>query len=84
LELVRRLDTFIAMHRAIQDHIRGLIWWFYSDLDAYRTDPTPRRRTELRARFDRIFRRSAGVNKRGTGTTVIVRSTALIMRRKIA
>ena len=58
--LVHRLDTFTAMHRTAQDHLRGLIWWFYSDLKTYRTDPTPRRRTELRARFDRIFRRSTG------------------------
>ncbi len=32
----------------------------YADLKACRVDPTPRRRRELRARFDRIFRRSTG------------------------
>jgi hypothetical protein len=37
-----------------------LIWWFYSDLKAYRADPTPHRRTELRARLDRIFNRQTG------------------------
>ena len=58
--LVHKLDTFTDMHRTAQDHIRGLIWWFYSDLKAYRTDPTRRRRTELRARFDRIFYRRTG------------------------
>jgi len=58
--LVQRLDTFTAMHRTAQDHIRGLIWWFYSDLKAYRIDPTPRRRSEMRTRFDRIFRRCTG------------------------
>jgi hypothetical protein len=58
--LVHRLDTFTAMHRTAQDHIRGLIWWFYSDLKAYRIDPTPRRRSEMRTRFDRIFRRCTG------------------------
>lgn len=58
--LVHKLDTFTAQHRATQDRIRHLIWWFYADLKAYRSDPTPRRRHELRARFDRIFRRSTG------------------------
>ena len=40
--------------------MRALIWWFYHDLKAYRTKPTARRRGELRARFDRIFRRRTG------------------------
>ena len=55
--LVHKLDTFTDAQRAAQQHVRGLIWWFYADLKAYRRDPTPRRRSELRARFDRIFRR---------------------------
>jgi hypothetical protein len=58
--LVHKLDTFTDLHRTAQSRIRGLIWWFYRDLKAYRIDPTPRRRTELRARFDRIFRRRSG------------------------
>ena len=58
--LVHKLETFTDLHRTAQSHIRGLIWWFYSDLKAYRCDPTPRRRAELRARFDRIFRRRTG------------------------
>jgi hypothetical protein len=40
--------------------VRGLIWWFYADLKAYRIEPTSRRRTEMRARFDRIFVRTTG------------------------
>jgi hypothetical protein len=58
--LVHKLDTFTALHRAAQDRIRDLIWWFYADLKAYRAEPNPRRRSELRARFDRIFRRRTG------------------------
>jgi len=58
--LVHKLDTFTDLHRTAQGHIRALIWWFYSDLKAYRADPTPRRRTEMRARFDRIFNRQTG------------------------
>ena len=35
--------------------MRDLIWQFYADLKAYRSHPTKRRKTALRARFDRIF-----------------------------
>src|SRR5205085_8673429 len=52
--------TFTNQQRRAQQHVRGLIWWFYADLKAYRLDPTPRRRSELRARFDRIFQRHTG------------------------
>jgi hypothetical protein len=58
--LVHKLDTFTDAQRAAQQHVRGLIWWFYADLKAYRLDPTRRRRSELRARFDRIFQRRTG------------------------
>ena len=55
--LVHKLETFTDQHRAAQQHLRGLIWSFYADLKTYQTAPTARRRGELRARFDRIFRR---------------------------
>lgn len=58
--LVHKLETFTDQQRAAQQHVRGLIWWFYADLKAYRRDPTPRRRREMRARFDRIFLRHTG------------------------
>jgi hypothetical protein len=58
--LVHKLDTFTDLHRSAQERIRALIWWFYADLKAYRAAPTARRRGELRARFDRIFRRRTG------------------------
>jgi hypothetical protein len=58
--LVHKLDTFTDLHRAAQQRMRALIWRFYDDLKAYRTEPTARRRGELRARFDRIFRRRTG------------------------
>jgi len=58
--LVHKLDTFTDHQRRMQQHLRALIWWFYRDLKAYRSEPTPRRRTELRARFDRIFGRRTG------------------------
>jgi hypothetical protein len=56
--LVHKLDAFTDRHRSVQQHVRGLIWWLYADLKAYRAAPTPRRGRELRARFDRIFHRS--------------------------
>jgi hypothetical protein len=58
--LVHKLDTFTDRHRTAQQRIRALIWWFYADLKAYRHDPTPQRKAALRARFDRIFKRTTG------------------------
>ena len=58
--LVHKLDTFTDHQRTAQQRMRSLIWWFYRDLKAYRREPTPRRRSELRARFDRIFQRRTG------------------------
>jgi hypothetical protein len=58
--LVHKLDTFTHQHRAAQQLVRSLIWWFYRDLKAYRSDPTPQRKAALRARFDRIFQRRTG------------------------
>jgi hypothetical protein len=58
--LVHKLEPVTDKQRRAQQHVRGLIWWFYADLKAYRVDPTPRRGRELRARFDRIFRRRTG------------------------
>ena len=40
--------------------MRALIWWYYADLKAYRREPSRRRRSELRARFERLFRRRTG------------------------
>ena len=58
--LVHKLNAFTDLHRAAQQRVRGLIWWYYRDLKAYQSEPTPRRRAELRARFDRIFKRRTG------------------------
>jgi hypothetical protein len=58
--LVHKLDSFTDQQRAAQARMRDLIWGFYADLKAYRREPSRRRRAELRARFDRIFRRRTG------------------------
>jgi len=58
--LIHKLNTFTDQHRAAQERLRSLIWWFYADLKAYRREPSPARKAALRARFDRIFKRRTG------------------------
>ena len=58
--LIHKLDTLTDKHLQTQQRLRSLVWWFYADLKAYRRDPDKRRRGQLRARFDRIFRRRTG------------------------
>jgi hypothetical protein len=58
--LAHKLDTFTNLHRAAQTLVRALIWRFCDYLKEYRADATARRRGELRARFDYIFRRCTG------------------------
>ena len=58
--LVHKLGTFTDRQHAAQQFMRALIWWFYADLKAYKRDPCRRRKGQLRARFDRIFRRRTG------------------------
>jgi Transposase IS66 family len=58
--LVHQLIPFNDRQRLAVDLVRQLIWWFYADLKAYRRDPSRQRRGQLRARFDRIFRRRTG------------------------
>jgi hypothetical protein len=55
--------------------VRQLIWGFYRDLKAWKTDPCPRRASALRARFDRIFTRR-------TGFVMLDRLLARLHRRK--
>jgi hypothetical protein len=57
---VHKLTGFNDHDRAAQQRTRRLIWDFYRDLKAYRDAPSPRRRANLRARFDRIFTRKTG------------------------
>ena len=58
--LVHKLDTFNELQHVAQQRVRSLIWRYYADLKDYRLNPTPRRRHQLRARFDRIFCRRTG------------------------
>jgi hypothetical protein len=54
------IDTFTEHQRVAQKRVRSLMWRFYADLETYRINPTPRRRRQLRARFNRIFCRRTG------------------------
>ncbi|HEY8801718.1 MAG TPA: transposase [Candidatus Dormibacteraeota bacterium] len=58
--LVHKLDAFTEHGRMAQQTLQSLIWWFYRDLLAYKREPSPRRKAEMRTRFDRIFRRRTG------------------------
>jgi Transposase IS66 family len=58
--LVHKLIPFNERQRRAVELVRQLIWWFYADLKAYKRDPCRRRAAQLRARFDRIFRRRTG------------------------
>jgi hypothetical protein len=63
---VHQLIPFNERQRLAIDLVRQLIWWFYGPrarpegLKAYRSDPGRKRAAQLRARFDRIFRRRTG------------------------
>lgn len=58
--LVHRLDTFTAAQSRAQQRVRARIWWLYADLKAYRRDPAPHRKKQLRRRFDRLFGQRTG------------------------
>ena len=53
--LVHKLDTFTEAARLAKEQVRAAIWTFYADLKAYRKNPEPARKIELRASFDAVF-----------------------------
>jgi hypothetical protein len=73
--LVHQLIPFNQRQRLAIDLVRQLIWWFYADLKTYKGDPCRQRRGQLRARFERIFRRR-------TGFVTLDRLLARLHRRK--
>ena len=62
--LVHQLIPCNDRQRLAIDLVRQLIWWFpmglWADLKADQRDPCRQRAAQLRARFDRIFRRRTG------------------------
>lgn len=58
--LIHKLDAFSESQRRAKERMRSRIWWFYADLKSYRENPEPRRRREMRRRFDKIFTTRTG------------------------
>ena len=57
---VHKPETCADRQRAVQQLVRGPIWWFCAGLKAYRREPMSRRRGELRTHLDRGFQRTPG------------------------
>ena len=58
--LVHKLIPANDRQRNAVEVARRMIWWFYRQLKAFKLDPSPQRAVELRARFDRVFKRRTG------------------------
>ena len=58
--LVYKLIPANDRQRSAVEVTRRMIWWFYRQLKAFKLAPGPERAAELRARFDRIFKRRTG------------------------
>lgn len=58
--LIHKLDGFNDRQRQAIARIRAGVWRLYADLKAYCRDPTPRARTALKARFERLFTSRTG------------------------
>ena len=58
--LVHKLIPANDRQRNAVEVTRQMIWWFYRQLKAFKLAPSPERAAELRARFDRIFKRRTG------------------------
>jgi len=58
--LVHKLVPANDRQRGAVEVARRTIWWFYDQLKAFKLAPGPERAVELRARFDRIFKRRTG------------------------
>ena len=58
--LVHKLIPANDQQRNAVEITRRMLWWFYPQLKAFKADPNPQRAAELRARFDRIFKRRTG------------------------
>ena len=58
--LIHKLDTFCESQRKAVARIRHRIWWLYADIKDYCRDPTARRKSDLKRRFDSIFTAKTG------------------------
>ena len=58
--LVYKLVPANDRQRNAVEVTRRMIWWYYRQLKDYKLAPSPERAVELKARFDRIFKRRTG------------------------
>jgi hypothetical protein len=64
--LVHKLETFNDHARQAQQAMRALIWPFYRDLLAYKSQPSDSGKAALKARFETIFKRRTGFSRLDT------------------
>ena len=58
--LIHKLDAFCDRQRREKERIQTRLWRLYADLKAYRENPTRKRRSQLRRRFDALFTTRTG------------------------
>jgi hypothetical protein len=76
--LVHKLVPANDKQRNAIEVAKRMIWWFYGSLKEYKRAPSPQQAQVLRARFDRIFKRSA------TGYVMLDRLLRRLFRHKNA
>ena len=76
--LVHKLIPANDKQRNAIEVAKRMIWWFYSSLKEYKLAPSPQQAEVLRARFDRIFKRSS------TGYVMLDRLLRRLFRHKDA
>jgi hypothetical protein len=76
--LIHRLVPANDKQRNAIEVAKRMIWWFYRSLKEYKLAPSPQQAQVLRARFDRIFKRSA------TGYVMLDRLLRRLFRHKEA
>jgi hypothetical protein len=76
--LVHKLIPANDKQRNAIEVAKRMIWWFYGSLKEYKVVPSPQQAEVLRARFDRIFKRSS------TGYVMLDRLLRRLFRRKDA
>jgi hypothetical protein len=74
--LVHKLVPSNDKQRNAIEVAKRMIWWFYGSLKQYKLAPSPQQAQVLRARFDRIFKRSA------TGYVMLDRLLRRLFRNK--
>jgi Transposase IS66 family len=76
--LVHKLIPANDKQRNAIEVAKRMIWWFYGSLKEYKLAPSPQQAEVLRARFDRIFKRSS------TGYVMLDRLLRRLFRHKDA